>query len=123
MHCEAFIAAMFLFDNRAVPEANRKRRKHINLVVFRSCSCCSCRIRADFFYSDVLVFVDTVAASEIRHIYHVSISRMVFTAWHGVTQTAKKTREYFEVCYAGLRLDNVHRCIVQNSNSNYIDLL
>lgn len=47
-----------------------------------------------------IVLIDcllTVAASEIQHVYHVAISRMVFSAWHSVTQTAQKTREYFEV--------------------------
>ena len=45
--------------------------------------CCLCKL--------------SVAASQIQHVYHVAVSRTVFNAWHGVTQTARKTREYFEV--------------------------
>jgi F-box/leucine-rich repeat protein 13 len=46
-----------------------------------------------------------MAANNIQHVYEVAIVRMVFSAWHSVTQTARKTREYFERLERGEELD------------------
>ncbi|XP_064633493.1 F-box and leucine-rich repeat protein 13-like isoform X2 [Lineus longissimus] len=38
-----------------------------------------------------------MAFNKIQHVFHVSVGRVIFEAWHNVTLDAKKTREYFEV--------------------------
>ncbi|CAH1783301.1 unnamed protein product [Owenia fusiformis] len=47
-----------------------------------------------------------MAFNKIQHVYHVSIGRVIFVAWHNTTLDAKKTREYFERLERGENMDD-----------------
>ena len=55
-----------------------------------------------------------VSFDKLHHISNTLMGRVIFKAWHGVTQEAKRTREYFEV---------INQCINDTSSPLFVGVI